>query len=320
MLILYNIFSIEIIQMIPTNKPIQIIYTPGMFGNCLRWLLDRFSSNSAFKKINSPWDKNDRAHGFASKDFLEKFKRAHQMNNRFDSPDPLADKIVINFPLEDLLFAMRCDFYRNPGMEIESARYAHITKKADSNFVRKTFKTIDSNKQVAKELTKIELHNIQKHAWWNTIKKYIEDKSYYQFPVDSLWNEEKLKNQLQLISKNFNLQLQLDQKVIENVVNKIKNMNVVITKDRVKNILNAIKENRNIDCSELDILEQASVETILEQQHDSIIFPYGTTWFTNTAEINNFINTYPSYLKHMNPRLPWYNGLKNPYYLKDKID
>ena len=88
--------------------------------------------------------------------------------------------------------------------------------------------------------------------------------------------------------------------------------------DGLQNTESGNKE--NIDCSQLDILEQAWIEVVLEKQHDSLIFPYGTNWFENTNQINEFIETYPSYLKHMNPRLPWYNGIKNPYYLKDKID
>ena len=34
----------------------------------------------------------------------------------------------------------------------------------------------------------------------------------------------------------------------------------------------------------------------------------------------DFLSTYPKYLRHMNPRLPWYNNLKNPFYLTGKID
>ena len=88
----------------------------------------------------------------------------------------------------------------------------------------------------------------------------------------------------------------------------------ISTRYRAKNVLKAIKENTNIECNELDIIEQAWIEVILEKQHDSIIFPYGTNWFKNTNQINEFLNTYPSYLKHMNPRLPWYNNIKNPFY------
>ena len=70
----------------------------------------------------------------------------------------------------------------------------------------------------------------------------------------------------------------------------------------------------------LDIIEQAWIETMLEKQYDNIIFPYGNNWFKNTKQIIDFLETYPTYLKHMNPRLPWYNNIKNPFYLTGQID
>lgn len=304
--------------MISFNNKIQIIYTPGTFGNCLRWMLDRFSLDCAFKNIDSPWDKHSRVN--TNWKYNPRFIRGHQIDNRPDSPDPLAKKIVISFTKKDLLFAERCGYYRTPGNEKENLRYSNITNKADVSFVKQTFGEVTSNKNVAKELTKIKFHDENNHNWWNNIFQYIENKKHYQFNVYALWQKEKLINELNSISKKFELNLQIDNTVIENVVNHIKNTYVVLTKDRAHTVLDAIKNNNNIDCDELDILEQAYVETTLEKEHDLLLFPYGTNWFNNTAQINEFINTYPSYLKHMNPRLPWYNKIKNPYYLTGKID
>ena len=93
-----------------------------------------------------------------------------------------------------------------------------------------------------------------------------------------------------------------------------------MTKDRVFNVLDAVISSDSVDCADLDIVEQAFIETELEKIHDSVLFPYGTNWFNNTIQIREFLDTYPSYLKHMNPRLPWYNNIKNPFYLTGKID
>ena len=54
--------------------PIQVIYAPGTFGNCVRWMFDRFTKGSNFEGIDSPWDKDHRAHGFDDVDFNIKFK------------------------------------------------------------------------------------------------------------------------------------------------------------------------------------------------------------------------------------------------------
>jgi hypothetical protein len=306
-----------------SDKKIQIIYAPGTFGNLLRWILNRFSPDCKFQHINDPWDKNNRVHeGDEKKLYNEKFIRGHQLKDEYgDKPDPDAEKIVITFDKDELLFVERCAFYRNPGNETEQGRHQKIISNS-TNAQLKLFdlKQIVTSKMVAKEISKIQLHDHENHSWWNSMLQFISHPNHHHFTIDAFFNEKLFVSQLEKINKRFKLDLQIDEKIIESIVNKINQMYVVQTKKRAEKVLDAIKNKENIDCSQLDILEQVWIEVILEKQHDSLIFPYGTNWFENTDQINEFLNTYPSYLKHMNPRLPWYNGIKNPFYLTGKID
>tara|TARA_Y100001937_G_scaffold126583_1_gene196201 strand:- start:2250 stop:3167 length:918 start_codon:yes stop_codon:yes gene_type:complete len=299
---------------------IQIIYAPGTFGNTLRWLLDRFTEGSKFQDLDSPWDKHDRSHGFEKVNFNPTYTRGHQALGRDDSPDPLANKVVISFAKTELIFAERCGFYRNPGWENDHARYKNIIAEADQSFISKEFGTVESNKSIAKELYKIQFHDMENNTWWNAMNNMIADDRHFRMDVNTLWSKEQLIYQLEQISKKYKLNLQIDQKVISNVVEKIKNSFPVQTKDRVYTVLDAIQSKQNTSCESLDIIEQAFVETELEKKHDCVIFGYGTNWFSDTKQINEFIDTYPQYLKHMNPRLPWYKNRKNPFYLKRQID
>ena len=301
-------------------KPIQIIYFPGTFGNCLRWLFDRFSDGSKFKQIDSPWDENNRAHGFKRHQFMERFKRGHQTDDRSDDVIEEADKVVISFQAKDLPFVERCGFYRNPGNENEKNRYTNIINDADASFVKECFGDTVCNKSVAKELLKIQFHNMQNQWWWKKMNNFINDKQYHQFNMYAMWDKDMLAKEINTVSKRFKLDLTVEQHVIENVVKMIKSTYVVKTKDRAFQALDAIQRKINVPCEDLDIIEQAFVETELEKLHDSMLFPYGVNWFTDTNQIIDFLETYPTYLKHMNPRLPWYNNIKNPFYLKGRID
>ena len=136
----------------------------------------------------------------------------------------------------------------------------------------------------------------------------------------ALWDTDMLTKEINTVSKKFNLDLTVEQHVINNVVQMIKSTYVVKTKDRAFQALDAIQSRINVPCEDFDIIEQAFVETELEKLHDSVLFPYGVNWFTDTNQIIDFLETYPTYLKHMNPRLPWYNNIKNPFYLKGRID
>ncbi len=52
----------------------------------------------------------------------------------------------------------------------------------------------------------------------------------------------------------------------------------------------------------------------------TVLFSIRNELVADTDSIREFLDTYPTYLKHMNPRLPWYNNMKNPFYLTGKID
>jgi hypothetical protein len=294
-----------------SNKKIVIAYHPGMYGGLLRWLLDRFSPDCKFKHINNPWDQHHRVHGVF--EYNNKFTRA-DLNVKVPS-DNSTDKIVINFNLSDLLFAERCTFYRGEGFEDDTGRYKYLISESDIKLLNlfKIDKTKNS-KAVTKELYKIQLHDGKNGIWSDRIIKFMSNPTYYQFPVYALWNKDLFIQQLQTISNKFILDLEINETIIENVTKKISETFVVKTRNRAKTVLEAIQNKQQMNCSELDILEQAWIEVLLEKEHDSTIFPYGTNWFGNTNQINEFLETYPSYLKHMNPRLPWYNNAKNPFY------
>jgi hypothetical protein len=303
------------------DSKLQVIYSPGTFGNCLRWLLDRFTFGSNFKDHTSPWDHDQRVHGFKQDLYMEKFEKAHQIDIEHVKMDKTADKIVISYEPTDLLFVERCGFYRNVGNENNQRRFDNIVAYADQDFVNETFGDKSKHKSVAKELKKIQFHDHKNHKWWSTMEKhYLNNQAHFQFPLDSFCDATKLKINLIAVSEKYNLQLIIDDLVIENVVQNVMDSVPVKTRYRADNVLQAINDRKQKECGELDIVEQAYIETILEKQYDNIIFPYGTNWFADTDQINEFIDTYPTYLKHMNPRLPWYNGYRNPFYLSGKID
>ena len=214
----------------------------------------------------------------------------------------------------------RLGIYRNEGMENEERRYKSIIDCADASFLQKAFGDVTSSKSVAKELVKIQFHDIENHTWWNCMNKIIADKNHHQFDLFSFWDQTQLKSELTKVAERYNLNFNIDEKVIQNVVEGTKKSYPVITRNRAHQVLDAIVSKSKIDCNDLDIFEQAFVEAELEKIHDSIIFPYGSQWFENTDQIREFLDTYPSYLKHMNPRLPLYNNIKNPFYLTGKID
>ncbi len=309
---------------------IQIIYIPGMFGNLLRFILDRSLPHSNLKDIIDPFTQEKNVH--------QKFKwspifcNSHQVNfkkypkliSRYAKlledtrqPDPDAKKIIITFDDDNEIFSHRCGFYRNPVTFCKN-NIDSIVKLADTKFVSESFHNNEESVMVAKELKKIEFH-ADENIWCKEYRALLQDPSHYQFNIKNLFDHELLCEELKKISVYFGLKLEIDKYYFTELIKKIKKITPVDTMDRCRLVYTAIKNRENVSCADLDILEQAWIEVLLEKEHDCVLFPFGTNWFSSTNQINEFLDRYPSYLKHMNPRLPWYNNIKNPFYLTGKI-
>ena len=301
-----------------------------MFGNLLRFILDRSLPHSNLKNITDPFtQKNDVDQKF---EWSPIFSNSHAVNyEKYPNvilqypetledtrrPDPDAKKIIITFDDDNEIFSHRCIFYRIPVM-LGKNNIDAILQFADSKFVRESFHNNEESAMVAKELKKIEFHT-NDNIWSKEHRVLLQDPSHYQFNIKNLFDSELLCVELKKISEYFGLELLIDKYYFAELVKKIKKITPVDTIDRCRLIYTAIQKREDISCADLDILEQAWIEVLLEKEHDSVLFPFGTNWFSTTKQINEFLERYPCYLKHMNPRLPWYNSIKNPFYLTGKI-
>ena len=132
--------------------------------------------------------------------------------------------------------------------------------------------------------------------------------------VDVFFSVESLKEELLALDKKFDLDLDL--KDLYSVHEQFVDKNLVLkTHKHTDTVLNAVKENRNIIIPALDIIQQAYVYAKLEMQNDFITMPMTDTFFSTTQEIIDYIKMYPEHYKAMNPNLPKFNGIDNPFFL-----
>ena len=317
------------------NSPIQIIYHPGLFGNLIRFILDRSLPDSRLKNIKDPFDlrKTKTLHDVRF-EYSDKFTNSHQLdfhNSNFlhspamkplvgetRKPEPDYRKIIVTFDEKDEIFVHRACFYRSAPEAINPLDWTII--RADQKFVEETFgKNTQSKKMVAKELLKIEFHAME-NVFMQEHKKFIEENNHYHFNIRNLFDVDKLINEIKNVAGHFNIKLDIDKEWLVFITDHLRKVKPVDTMDRCSNVYDAIINKKLMNCGDLDILEQAWIETHLEKDHDCPLFPYGTRWFNNTDEVNEFIDSFPTYLQHMNPRLPWHNNRRNPFYLKGKLD
>ena len=70
--------------------------------------------------------------------------------------------------------------------------------------------------------------------------------------------------------------------------------------------------------SGMDVSSQAYIYAEMEKKHDFIQMPLTNRFFRDTEELKQFVEYYPNHYKAMNPNMPKFNGIDNPFYLHRK--
>jgi len=135
----------------------------------------------------------------------------------------------------------------------------------------------------------------------------------FEFPVSSFWDKDKFFSTLKQASEQLNLNLDLTDTTIHNSF--IDGLHFYNTKNRVLEVTKAIRDKQDIDIRALDTVEQAYVSAWIEKNHEFVIVPLCNKFFDTTGEIVNWLEHYPQHYKAMNPNLPTFNDIPNPFHL-----
>jgi len=141
-----------------------------------------------------------------------------------------------------------------------------------------------------------------------------EHNSVYFLNVNIFFTTEILKNELKKLNDIFNLQLDLNE--IDVIHKEFLNHNKILqTHKHTDIVLDAVDTDKNIDIPSLDIIQQAFVYAELEKRYDFITMPMIEQFFNTTKEIKDYVKLYPQHYKAMNPNLPMFNNIPNPFFL-----
>ena len=135
----------------------------------------------------------------------------------------------------------------------------------------------------------------------------------FEFPVSDFWDKEKFIKRLQEVDQIFSLQLDLTDISMHDEF--IRRMPVLQTRHRAEMIIDCIKSGKDISITDIDTVEQAYISAWIERNNDFVLVPFSNDFFGSTGEIIDWIKYYPQHYKAMNPNLPTFNGIPNPYHL-----
>tara|TARA_Y100000310_G_scaffold266571_1_gene278111 strand:+ start:323 stop:1264 length:942 start_codon:yes stop_codon:yes gene_type:complete len=304
---------------------INIAYQGGTHGNFLRYCIDRYSEltdpiselpftiNTSHKRLN---------YSKLITQYHPNIKEPYFKNT--DEPH-----ILITVNKNDLLFIERWVTIRASNFNINTnnnkiqltpkflkvflyeekiKQYFNINLK-EVNYIVPRF--------VMRDLYKMTFLDPNKNGFITTNKSLLthNPKNCFNFPVNTFWDTNKFLDTLENANQKFNLKLKMDDSIVDLHKTFLEKLDFLTTKNRVFEIINAIKQHKELDISNIDTVEQAFISSWIEKNYKFIQIPMCNQFFKSTTEIMDYLKYYPEHYKAMNPNLPKFNGIPNPFYL-----
>jgi len=306
------------------ERLLNIAFQGGTHGNFLRYFIDRFSALTP-EITELPFTENGTSHNNIK--YSGKIERYHPSdNNTFRNINE--PHLLITVAPDDLLFLQRIVNKRAGDLKInlETDFITLSTRYIDLFRIKDKFKylyNIEINENT--NIPKFIFQDFLKLAFLDTNKDgFIERNTLYLscrpavcklFPLNAFWNKDLFFSNIKRINQEFDLKLTVDQNAEYVYDLFVKNIEQYDTRNRCETIIKALGNKQNIDISNIDTVEQAYLSAHIEKNYKFVSVPLTNYFFKTTGEILDWLTWYPEYYKAMNPNLPTFNGIPNPYHL-----
>ena len=315
-------------------KLLNIVFIGGTFGNFLKYFLERFSKKTPMME-KDPFTEIGTSHALTSKDFsglIQKYHLGFINDNEGQTDLPIC--LIVASTKKHYLYLKQAQWFR-----------AGDTKISPDDLWKKAIGEMPEQiKSHAMDI--IKLYNIKETAHFSWLPKFIvrdwykcgflmkqHDTYEYKF-FEILKKHPFFKKQ-----KTFELDLETFfywKTFLEN----IKKMNDVfsldldfdrseemkevfdrgLAMDKIRQECNmtdqVFRNDSDIDFRGLNVATEAFIYAMAELENDFVQMPLTNRFFRDLAELNQYVEHYPSHYKAMNPNLPEFNGIPNPFYLK----
>ena len=305
---------------------IYVFNSAGCHGHYLTYLLDKLSKKTPIIK-ELPFNELGNSHLKINYSGFSKFVDTGEHITYKHLKNKKIIKITYN---QDILYFERVAMNRagDAGRDINNLHCdISFLKNYNKEFYKKIYRLYSINNNAVPKWLLRDAYKLGFLDWNNqgsviSSKQDIswinnnlqEHNSVYFLNVNIFFTTEILKNELKKLNDIFNLQLDLNE--IDVIHKEFLNHNKILqTHKHTDIVLDAVDTDKNIDIPSLDIIQQAFVYAELEKRYDFITMPMIEQFFNTTKEIKDYVKLYPQHYKAMNPNLPMFNNIPNPFFL-----
>lgn len=325
----------------PNAKLLNVVFVGGTFGNFLRYFLERFSKKTPTID-DDPFTDIGTSHNLKNYHFSGLIQKYH-LSFMNDNEKATGLPVCLIMPSTDKASSLsqKHFLYMQQAMIFRAGDFKqkpdHLWQKAIGEMreplktyadsIIETYKIKDTAhftwlpKFIVRDWYKMGFLNgyEQSHHYkkFHTLEShdYFKKQNTYHFPLEAFFDYGLFRQEIKIIDERY--QIDIDQ-------SREKEMRAVFMKglelDRLRQEANlamdVIENNTDHDLKELDVSTEAFIYAEMEKRHDFVQMPLTNRFFRDTAELMQFIECYPQHYKAMNPNMPEFNGIANPYYLK----
>lgn len=318
----------------PNAKLLNIVFAGGTFGNFLRYFLERFSTKTP-NISRDPFTDIGTSHVFKNEEFSGLIQRYHAtFINVNEGQTGLPVCLITPSTKKHYLYLKKAQWFRGDDRKISPD---DLWKKAIGEMPERIkgyalsitrlydiknmghFSWIP--KFIVRDWYKLEflsdLRDTYNYQWFESLKshKFLEQQKVYHLDLETFFDWNSFVRNITELDRVFKLELDFDRhedmkalfdKGLElDSIRKECNLAELVVEHGADKLLN-----------DLDVSTEAFIYAETEKANDFIQMPLTNRFFRDTAELKQFVEHYPNHYKAMNPNMPKFNGIANPYYLK----
>lgn len=315
-------------------KLLNIVFIGGTFGNFLKYFLERFSKKTPVME-KDPFTEIGTSHALKSKDFsglIQKYHLGFINDNEGQTDLPIC--LIVASTKKHYLYLKQAQWFRagdtkispddlwkkaigempeqikNHAMDIiklynikETAHFSWLPK----FIVRDWYKCGFLMKQ----------HDTYEYKFFEILKKhpFFKKQKTFELDLETFFYWKTFLENIKKMNDVFSLDLDFDR---SEEMKEVFDRGLAMDKIRQEcNMTDQVFRNdSDIDFRGLNVATEAFIYAMAELENDFVQMPLTNRFFRDLAELNQYVEHYPSHYKAMNPNLPEFNGIPNPFYLK----
>jgi len=315
---------------------LNIVYGFATFGNFLKYFVERFSRKTPNLE-KEPFTDIGTSHAIAIDEFSGMVQRYHPtfINDNLGQKD-LPVCLIIPSRKKHFLYLKKATWFRGGDQKISPDHLWQNSLKELPSWLRdevaihimKLYGITDKDdviipKFIVRDYFKLEflepLDETWHHRWFKKFKnhQFFRSQKTYELDLEAFFGWDCFMESIKALDSFFELDIDFGkQSEMKELFEKGISMDVI--RSECNKVEDVLTNGTDHDLEGLDVTTEAYIYAEIEKKHDFIQMPLVNDFFRNTKELEQYTNFYPNHYKAMNPNMPKFNGIDNPFYLHRK--